>query len=177
MLLDIILAVVLLVSVVMAARIGFTRELIRIASLVIGLLVAMWGYGFLAQKLQPLIEDERAAVVAAFAGIYFGCLITGDVLSYILRGVLELTGLRVIDVALGGVFGVVRGLLLAVVLVLMLLSFRPVPGSTTLVAESRIAPVLVNLARTIALLAPKGMRDAFGKGADQVREERAASGA
>ncbi len=173
MVLDVILAGILLTSVFLAARTGITRELVRIASLVVGLVVAMWGYGMLAQELRPWIADERVAVMVAFVAIYIACLIAGAALALTLSGVWELTGLRWIDMALGGAFGLVRGLLLSVALVLMLIAFRPFPAATKAFAGSRIAPMIVNMARTAALLAPKGLREAFGIGADHVHEIRA----
>ncbi len=172
---DIILGGFLLVSVFFAARNGITREVVRIASLIIGLMLAMWGYGVLGRQLQTWIPDGRIAAVVAFAAIFLGCLVAGAGLAYVLTGVLDLTGLRWIDVALGGAFGLVRGLLLSVALVFVLLAFQPVPGASSMVAGSKIAPTVVSLAMTFATLAPKGLREAFGKGVERVHEERAGS--
>ena len=135
-------------------------------------MLAMWGYGLLAPALQPPIEDGRVAAVAAFAAIFLGSLVAGSLLSYFLAGVWSVTGLRWLDTALGGVFGMVRGMVIAAVLLLVLVAFEPVAGTPGLVAGSRIAPWVLNLARTAVALAPEGLREAFGEGAARVEEER-----
>lgn len=175
--LDIVLIGILVVSVFAAARNGITKEAIRIASLVVGLLVSMWGYGVLAQQLRPWIESGKVASVVAFASIFLGCLIAGALLASVLAGVWTMTGLRWLDMALGAGFGMIRGLLISTVLVLGLVAFQPVAGTSRLVADSKIAPWVMNVARTAAVMAPKGLREAFGKGAAEVEEERAADSA
>lgn len=170
--LDIVLAAILLLSALTAARNGITREVIRLASLVAGLMLAMWGYGLLAPLLQPHVESARLAAGAAFAAIFVGCLIAGTLLSYALGGVWSITGLRWLDMSLGGAFGVIRGLLVSAVLLLSLLAFQPFPGTPDLVAGSRIAPWALNLARTAAAMAPSGLKEAFARGAALVDGER-----
>ena len=175
--LDIVLIGILVISVVLAARNGITKEAIRIASLVVGLMVAMWGYGLLAQQLRPWIENGRVAAVVAFVSLFLGCLIAGAVLAYFLAGVWSMTGLRWLDMTLGAGFGMIRGLLISAVLLLGLVAFQPFAGTSRLVADSKIAPWVMNVARTAAVMAPQGLKEAFGKGADEVEEKRAADGA
>lgn len=171
--LDIALVGILIVSVFAAARNGITKEAIRIASLFVGLIVSMWGYGLLAQELQPWIQNGRAAAAVAFASIFLGCLIAGALLAHVLAGVWSLTGLRWLDMALGAGFGMIRGLLISAVLLLGLVAFQPVAGTSQIVADSKIAPWVMNVARTAVGMAPKGLKEAFGKGAAEIEEERA----
>ena len=185
--LDIALVGILIVSVFAAARNGITKEAIRIASLFVGLIVSMWGYGLLAQELQPWIQNGRAAAAVSFASIFLGCLIAGALLAHVLAGVWSLTGLRWLDMALGAGFGMIRGLLISAVLVfgrqlgvdatavllLGLVAFQPVAGTSQIVADSKIAPWVMNVARTAVGMAPKGLKEAFGKGAAEIEEERA----
>ncbi len=171
--LDIALVGILIVSVFAAARNGITKEAIRIASLFVGLIVSMWGYGLLAQELQPWIQNGRAAAAVSFASIFLGCLIAGALLAHVLAGVWSLTGLRWLDMALGAGFGMIRGLLISAVLLLGLVAFQPVAGTSQIVADSKIAPWVMNVARTAVGMAPKGLKEAFGKGAAEIEEERA----
>ena len=166
--LDIVLGVILLASVVGAALNGLTKELLRTASLVLGLLVSMWGYGVLAGYLAQWIPNARIASAAAFALIFIGCLIAGALLARTLSGIWSMAGLGLLDRLLGAVFGALRGLLLAAALLLALVAFQPIAGIPDLLADSRIAPIVLNLARTAAAVAPDALRDAFQDGLERV---------
>ena len=168
--LDIVLGVILLASVVGAALNGLTKELLRIASLVVGLLVAMWGYGVLAGYLAQWISNAKIASVAAFALLFTGCLIAGALLARMLSGIWSMAGLGLLDRLLGAAFGALRGLLLAAALLLALVAFQPIADTADLVADSRIAPIVLNLARTAAAVAPDALHDAFHDGLGRVRD-------
>ncbi len=170
MALDIVLGAILLASVIGATLNGLTKELLRIASLVIGLLVAMWGYGLLAGYLAQWISNAKVASAAAFALLFIGCLITGALLARLLAGIWSLAGLGLLDRLLGAAFGALRGLLLAAALLLALVAFQPVADTAGLVADSRIAPFVLNLARTAAAVAPAALREAYQDGLDRVRD-------
>lgn len=170
MVLDFVLGAILLASVIGATLNGLTKELLRIASLVVGLLVAMWGYGVLAGYLAQWISNAKAASAVAFALLFLGCLITGALLARLLAGIWSLAGLGLFDRLLGAAFGALRGLLLAAALLLALVAFQPVADTAGLVADSRIAPFVLNLARTAAAVAPEALRDAYQDGLDRVRD-------
>lgn len=174
MVLDFVLGAILLASVIGATLNGLTKELLRIASLVVGLLVAMWGYGVLAGYLAQWISNAKVASAVAFALLFVGCLITGALLARLLAGIWSLAGLGLVDRLLGAAFGALRGLLLAAALLLALVAFQPVADTAGLVADSRIAPFVLNLARTAAAVAPEALRDAYQDGLDRVRDLAAA---
>ncbi len=171
--LDIVLGAILAVSVFLAARNGITKEVVRIVALIGGLITAMWGHDALALELRPWIESERAAACVAFALLFLACLLAGSLLAYLLAGAWRLTGMAWVDMALGAAFGLVRGLLVAAGLLLGMVAFQPFAGTSSLVAESKIAPWVMNVARTATQAAPRAFRETFGRGAAQVEEERA----
>lgn len=176
-LLDFLLGTILVVSVVTAARNGFTREVIRMAALVCGIAAALWGHGLLAQELGPWIQDGRVAAAVAFLGIFVGCLVAGALLARLLVGVWEWTGMRSMDILLGAGFGLVRGVLLCGVVLLVLLAFRPFSGTPRAVADSAIAPWVISVARTAILVAPEALREAFREGHRQVQQGRSSGAA
>ena len=170
MVLDVVLGAILLGSVIGATLNGLTKELLRIASLVVGLLVAMWGYGVLAGYLAQWIPSAKIASVAAFALLFSACLIAGALLARLLAGIWSLGGLGLLDRLLGAAFGALRGLLVAAALLLALVAFQPVADTAGLVADSRIAPFVLNLARTAAAMAPEALRNAYQDGLERVRD-------
>lgn len=168
MLVDLALGVILLLSVVGAARTGFSTQVIGLAALVVGCLFAMWGHGVLAARLLTWIPDHRVGSALAFALILIACLGAGALLARLLRGIWEWTGLRWLDMLLGACLGAVRGVLLCGVVVLGLLAFRPFSNAPSAVAESRVTPWVINIAHTASAAAPAYLRQAFQDGADAV---------
>lgn len=171
--LDLVLGGLLLLSVLGAVRNGVTKELIRIASLLFGVGAALWGYGVLAQQLEPWVGSSRAASVVAFVLIFLGCLLAGGLVARILAGVWSWTGLRWLDRLFGAAFGVLRGLLIASVALLGLIAFQPLADTSRVIANSKIAPWVLHIAQTAASLAPKSFREAFRRGVSRIEEERA----
>ena len=170
--LDVVLGSILLISVILAARNGITKELFRIASLIVGVVVAMWGYGLAAQELQPWIRNPRIAATLAFALILLGCVLLGMLIARGLVSVWSFTGLQWVDMSLGGLFGMLRGLLVCAVLLFGLIAFEPLGNTRGIVARSALAPWIVSLARTIAAVAPQGLRAAFKRGIAAVENEK-----
>lgn len=167
---DAVIGGILLLSVFGAMLNGATRELLRIAALIIGVFLAMWWYDRLALELQPYVEEPRVAACAAFLFIFTGCLLAGAVFAWSLVKVWGFTGLRWFDRLLGAAFGLVRGLLAAAAVLLAVIAFRPFPGAAQTVAESKLAPWVLHAARAAAAAAPRDFRDAFLNGSDRVRE-------
>ncbi len=151
--LDLALGGILAFSVLAAFRNGITREAIRITAVFFGVLAAVWWCDAVGRALHLWIADGRVAAGAAFLSIFLGCLIAGALLSRVLNGVWRWTGLRWFDRGLGAAFGLVRGLLLAALLVLVLLVSEPLAGSSRIVADSKVASWILQVAWAAASIA------------------------
>ena len=167
--LDIVIGAVLFISVLGAVRNGATKEILRIASLAVGIFLAMWWYDRLAIELQPFIEEPRLASGAAFVLILVGSLIAGAFFAWTLIKLWGITGLRWFDRLLGGAFGLLRGTLVAGAVLLVVVPFSPVPSTSRTVADSKLAPWVLNGAQVAAATAPEDFRDAFADGFDRVQ--------
>ena len=170
MVLDIVLGTILLASVVAAARNGLTKEIVRVAALIAGIVVALWGHGVLASQLSSVIENGRLASLVAFAAIFLGVVVAGVALAHLLVTVWEWTGVRWLDMALGAGFGLVRGLVVSAAILLALLAFQPFAETPAVVAQSRISPWVMNVARTAVAVGPRAIREAFVLGVSAVEE-------
>jgi membrane protein required for colicin V production len=107
--------------VILSAAVGTWRGVV---SEVIGLLawlvafVASWLYASdVASLLSEVIAEPIWRLVSGFALIFVGVLLLAAVLRFLLRELLRATGLRPVDRALGTMFGLVRGLTIAALLV------------------------------------------------------------
>ena len=151
--LDILLAVILLISMLGGLRKGFSREIIGLAAALLGLLLASQFYRMAGQPLKPYIPQESLASVAGFLIIFFGVLILGSILSSIVRKILKTAGLSTIDRLLGACYGLFRGSLIALAIIIGMSTFT----SSQAVVQSRMAPYLIEASGLIARVAPRGL--------------------
>lgn len=113
-----ILAVVL-VSVVIGALRGFTREILG----VLGWVLAFWAAAHFAadaaEWLAPRIETPAVRKAVAFGGVFLGVLLLAAIATFLLTMLIRESPLAGIDRTLGGGFGFLRGLFVIAVLLMV----------------------------------------------------------
>jgi membrane protein required for colicin V production len=110
---------VLLVSIAWGVWRGLVREVISILGWVIAFLAANLLAGPLAEVLPKAIPTPELRLAAAFVGVFVGSLIVTSLLGLLLSKAVHAVGLAAIDRVLGGMFGIVRGLLLVLAAALL----------------------------------------------------------
>ena len=116
-------------SVLLGVLRGFTREVIALAGWVVAFTMASAYSGTAAPLLATQIPDESWRVLAAFVAVFFAVLIVMSLAALLAAKLIKSAGLGFEDRLFGGVFGLARGLL--VVLVLMLVAgLTPLPRQT-----------------------------------------------
>lgn len=165
--LDWVLIAILLVSVVFSVVKGFTRELISLGALIWGFLLACWFYPVLGARLLPYARNGEVASLVAFLLILFGVMVLGALVASLAKKLVEKSGLRWFDRLLGASFGLVRGLLVCVILILVLAVF---PVGPRPLENSRLAPYMMEGARVVVTVAPAEMRSRFRSGLDRMRQ-------
>lgn len=112
---------VILGIVALSALIGLIRGLIRealsLGAWVAALLVAWLYHRQVADALVPWISTPSIRIAVAFVVLILVVLVLGALVGFLLSKLVEKTGLTGTDRLLGLVFGLVRGALLAAVLV------------------------------------------------------------
>lgn len=159
-------------SVVAAVIQGFVRELIALASVVVGLIVAALGYRRAAPWFEDLAKSQEVALGAAFLALFVATLIVGMVISLVARKLIKTAGLEWFDRFLGGLFGLVRGVAISSVLLMALVAFGM---KTEAVQTSLFAPYVLTGARVIALLMPAELKAHFRAGFEEFRKTLAES--
>jgi membrane protein required for colicin V production len=96
-------------------------------------------------------------------------LILGAILGRVMGRLMKVAGLSFVDRLLGAGFGVLRGLLISIALVLALLAFTPGKSPPNAVVHSRVAPYVIDAARVVAAVAPHELKDGFRKSYEQVK--------
>jgi membrane protein required for colicin V production len=165
--LDWIFAAIVAVSVMAAIAKGFVRELISLASLVIGLVVAAIGYPRAALWFEDLTKSHEIALGLGFLVLFLGTLLLGGLVSLLARKLIKTAGIQWFDRFLGAVFGLVRGVLVDCILLLVLLAFAIKPGA---VQQSTLAPYVTAGANVISLALPANLKAQFRLGFARFRE-------
>ncbi len=161
--LDIVILLILLVSVLTSFRKGFSREVIGLAAVVLALLLGAWFYGTAGSFLLPYVSSRAAANFVGFFLVFCGVMLCGAVVNFVIGKFLKVTGLSIFDHVLGAGFGLLRGVLVAVALILGIMAFAPGEQAPASVVRSRLAPYVVDAARVAAAMAPKELKDGFHK--------------
>jgi len=165
--LDGILAAIVVASVVTAMMKGFAQELISLASVVIGLVVAAIGYSRAALWFDDLTKSHEIALGLGFLVLFLGTLLAGALAGVLARKLIKAAGIQWFDRFLGGIFGLVRGVLVDAILLMVLLAFAIKPDA---VRQSALAPYVTTTTRVIALVMPENLRAQFHFGFEKFRE-------
>ena len=161
--LDVVLGLIILASVVASFRKGLSREVIGLATVCLALLLGIWLYGFAGGYLLPYLSSRGVANFAGFAIAFCAVMLAGSLVSVIVGKFLKVTGLSIFDHVLGAGFGIVRGILVSIALVMGIMAFSPDERPPASVVQSRMAPYVVDAARVVAALAPHELKEGFRK--------------
>jgi membrane protein required for colicin V production len=167
--LDAVLLVILAVSVATSFRKGLSREVIGLIAVVLALVFGIWFYGTAGSLVVPYVSSRSVANLVGFFLVFFGVILLGIIVSHVVGRFLRVTGLSIVDHALGAAFGLVRGTLVAVALIMGIMAFSPGDRPPESVVNSRIAPYAVDAARFFVSMAPHELKDGYRKTYAQVK--------
>jgi membrane protein required for colicin V production len=141
---DLAVLAVLVLSTLLAFVRGVVRELLAIAAWIVGFVAAIRYSGPVGELFAGLQLTPVARHVLAFALILVVVLLAGALVAWTLRSIVHAAGLGFVDRALGGLFGIARG-------VLLILIFALVAGLTAMPRQdwwqnATVGPPLVALA-------------------------------
>lgn len=141
---DALIVLAVATSVVIGLIRGFVVEVMALVVWAFAIFASLMFAPKLTDALAGAIETSSARIFLAYALVFVGTLLVGAVVTWLLRKLVQGTGLSGTDRLLGGVFGIARGAVLVVVVVLML-GLTPFPRDAWW-RESRLLPHVVVLA-------------------------------
>jgi membrane protein required for colicin V production len=107
------------VSVLLSVMRGFIREILSLAGWIAAFVVARMYSVQLAELLPATIPSESLRILAAFVILFFAVLLVASLLTIALSMLFRNIGLNWLDRLLGVFFGLARGALIALILVLL----------------------------------------------------------
>lgn len=167
--LDVVLLILVAGSAVSAFRKGFSRELVGFGAAIVGLVLGSWFYGTAGSYVLPYLSSRAIANFLGFTAIFVAVMLLGGFIGWVLNRVLKAVGLSLFDRVLGAGFGVVRGMLLAIALVMSMMAFSPGPRAPDAVVRSSLSPYVLDAAGLFASLAPFELKEGFRKNYKQVK--------
>lgn len=150
------LAVLALSSIVGLWR-GFVVEVMSLAVWIAAFWLA-FAFGDDASVLfDGVVEAPAARLFLGYASLFFGALLVGGLVTWLMGKIVKSTGLSGTDRLLGLGFGLMRGFVLASLFVL-LLGFTPLPQAREW-SESRVLPGFLAGAEWLRTWLPAGVAE------------------
>lgn len=141
-----------------AYRNGFIRELVSLCAIILALPVAGVLYSRMYPKVEPIVDNPDLARLISFLSIFFGVVIGGQVLAYLLRSTVELLNLGALDRVAGAVFGALKAVLIVQAVLIALVLF-PKPDVRDDIDRSPVARGLLRSAFFALTLLPSRFED------------------
>ena len=121
-----IIGIVALSALISVIR-GFIKEALSMLAWVAAFAVAMLFYERVANNiLNEVITTPSLRYLAAWAGLFVLVLLAASLVNYLIGKMVEATGLSGTDRLLGSLFGIARGMIIVMAILVMLPSVLPV---------------------------------------------------
>lgn len=161
--LDLVVIGVVLISALLAAVRGLTREVLAIASWGAAAVVAWVFHPQLLPIAQQHIPNKTVALVAVIAVLFLVTLIVVSLITARISDFVLDSRIGALDRTLGFVFGAGRGLLLAVVGYLFFTALVPEKMQPPWAKEARAKPILEETGRSLLTMLPQDIDSEFVK--------------
>ncbi|CAH1648440.1 Colicin V production protein [Hyphomicrobiales bacterium] len=165
--LDLVVIGVVLISALLAAVRGFTREVLAIASWVAAAAVA-WVFHlqllpFVKQYIPASSAQDTIALVASIAALFLGTLIVVSIVTAKISDFVLDSRIGALDRTLGFVFGAARGLLLAVIGYLFFTALVGNEKMPVWAKDAKAKPMLEETGRSLIAMLPQDVNADFIK--------------
>lgn len=164
---DWIILAMVVISTILGLIKGFVRQAIAIAALIVGFILASHYYLRLAISLQPAMANDSWAKLVAFLLIFFAFVVFGWVLGIIISKLMK-GPFKLADIIFGGIFGFLKGGLIAAVFVIALLLF---PVKEKDLVESQLAFPSLRIGQGLIQLVPWELKTRFKEAYQKLKEE------
>jgi len=168
---DWLLVAIVVYSTVGAFVRGFFREVFSLLGLILGMLLASWNYAALAGRLVKWLPHSwrvswAVADIVSFLMIALGVMMIAGLAGKLLRRTARTIGLGFIDRMLGAVFGMGRGLLLGVLVMMAAAAFLP---GARYVRDSQLSSYFLVGAHAVSFVVPSHLQGRIRAGALELR--------
>lgn len=144
---DYLVLLIIICSVIISTLRGVVREIISLAGWVVALIVANAYGDVLAQWLPDFIPGEMTRLIIGFIVLFIGVRLLMALVGRTIEELVEVSGLSAINRLLGCVFGMVRGIVI-VLAVVLLCGMTSIPEQTFW-QNAKLSPIAVQWAQQV----------------------------
>lgn len=123
---DFVLLAILAISVVLGLLRGLLKEVLSLVAYASAFLAAIWWGPTVSEWSSQWITQPFVSMALAYLGVFIAVLLSIGFINMVLSALLSKTGLTPADHGLGALFGLVRGILFVLILVI-LAGYTPLP--------------------------------------------------
>ncbi|MDE2110277.1 MAG: CvpA family protein [Alphaproteobacteria bacterium] len=165
--LDVVVVAIIIVSTVYATYRGFVSETLSIFAWIAAAFATLYFGPSLAHLMRTMINPAWLGEVVGYGAVFLVVVIPLSFMSYRFSESIKKSQVGALDRALGGAFGVVRGLAIIGIAYLIFSAFVPIPDQPGWIARARLLPLIQGSAEVVASLVP----DQHRGGRDHVAEK------
>src|SRR5690606_16440154 len=114
-------------SMVVSMMRGLVREVLSLTAFAAAFLAAIWWGPWLYEALTPYIETGLLRMAVGYLGVFVGVLLVVGTVNLALGTLIKSTGLAPADRGLGALFGLARGMLIVLILIVAA-GYTPLPA-------------------------------------------------
>jgi membrane protein required for colicin V production len=123
---DFVLLAILAISAVLGLLRGLLKEVLSLVAYASAFLAAIWWGPTVSEWIAQWITQPFVSMALAYLGVFIAVLLSIGFINMTLAALLSKTGLTPADHGLGALFGLVRGVLFVLILVI-LAGYTPLP--------------------------------------------------
>lgn len=172
--LDVVLGMVLAGSTIAGIMKGFARTVIGMTAAVLAVILATWFYGTAGSAFTEYVSSKAVSNFLGFVSVFLLVVLAGALLGKLMQMLFKWAGMSWLDRTLGACFGLLRGLLVATVIVMVLMAFSMTQPPRA-IAGSTVAPYVMDAARLFSKAAPRELTDGFAASYEKLRKVWAAT--
>ncbi|WP_158748748.1 CvpA family protein [Acidobacterium sp. S8] len=166
-LIDWAIVIILIVTVLSAAKHGFFVEAFSLAGVILGLMLASWNYQKVLPWLDSWVHSPGVAEAIAFIAIAIAVMVLAGLAGRLIRWSVRSIGLGWADRFFGAVFGLVKGCVLVTLGVMAISAFLP---HVTWMEQSKFAPYFLSAAHDASVVTPAELGERIREGVKVIRD-------
>ena len=116
---DIIILCIIAISAMLGVFRGLIKEALSLASWFAAIIAGTLFSAQLADLMENLINNASLRRIAAFAILFIGVIFAGTLISNLVSKLTQAAGLKGVDRTLGALFGILRGVIIVLIIVLI----------------------------------------------------------
>lgn len=167
--LDLVFGLTLVASTISGVQRGFARSTISLAAMLVAFAFGCTFYAEASEYFLEYTSSTNVAYLLGFCLIFFGILLAGSLAGTAATLLFKWIGLSWANRILGGAFGLLRGVLICIVLLLVMNAFLPGQPPRAVV-QSTLAPYLMDASKTLSTISPQRMQVEFQSNYNKARE-------